>query len=44
MPHVIQETLPISSLVHAEGNSKVKKYRGGGKKRGKKSREQYPFI
>lgn len=35
MPHVIQETLPISSLVHAEGNSKVKKYRGGGKRGGK---------
>lgn len=33
MPHFIQETLPINSLVHAEGNSKVK--RGGGKRGGK---------
>lgn len=30
MPHFIQETLPINSSVHAAGNSKVKKYRGGG--------------
>ena len=33
MPHFIHETLPINSSVHAARNGKVKKHRGGGKRK-----------
>jgi len=40
MPHFIHETLPISSAVLAAGYGKVKKRRGGRKRKEKKNKSR----